>query len=643
MTWAEARRDEPGDAPGRTAAPSSGSLAPDSELHSYIRAFAGCGADAASFLWQSDLGIWFRIRLQATPAAEVRVAAEQVALPHRLTARELDVLTLLAIGLSNTEIGAVLVASPRTVSTHVEHILAKLRQTSRTGAAAMAVERGYLRLPLPGRGAARGSLTICRLHERVTAETDGSAVGDSASAPPGRWPGPRQPGRRRTSDRSLRIGSAFPLAGLASDDGRQMLNGSALAIGEINARGGIGGRLVEQVVVDVDIFSADGVERAFRQLFEADVDALTSGYVFPEDVAAGLAARYGAPYLHAMTSQSQAETVRDNNSAFRNVFQVCPTEVHYGPGFIRFLDQERARGWQPPNRRIAFVDTDLPSGQLLNARTVSAAERSGWEISAARTVPAISADWAALTDELERLEPAAVMIAQFLAEELAAFQRLAAARLPATVIYAIYAPSVPEFLKIAGRDAEGIVWATVTGTYDDSIGQRFRADYASSYGQPPGWSHAGIAYDEIHLLAQAWMAVPQPRDFAAVSREVRRLRYRGVNGSYFLDNAEQSGLGFPDTTPDPSLGQAHLVLQVQDGSHLIISPPPYAESRFRIPTSLRRRGGPGNGSLVEQARHPATHSDDEGEAGVGRAKLPDQPAASTSRAYPAGSCPMTWR
>ncbi|HEX7994295.1 MAG TPA: ABC transporter substrate-binding protein, partial [Streptosporangiaceae bacterium] len=384
-------------------------------------------------------------------------------------------------------------------------------------------------------------------------------------------------------ERTLRIGSAFPLGGLAGDDGPQMVNGSALAIGQLNARGGIGGRLIEQIVVDVDVFSPDGVAKAFRQLFEADVDGVTSGYVFPEDVAAGLAAQYGAPYLHAMTSQSQAQTVRDNQAAFRNVFQVCPTEVHYGPGFVRFLDTELEKGWQPRSRRIAFVDTDLPSGQLLNARTVSAAEQSGWLISAARTVAAIGADWAALARDLERLEPAAVMIAQFLPGELAAFQRQAAARLPGTVIYAIYAPSVPEFLKIAGPDAEGTVWATVTGTYDDSIGQRFRADYADAFGELPGWSHAGIAYDEIHLLARAWMSVRQPRDFAAVSRELRQVRYRGVNGSYFLDNAEQSGLGFPDTTRDPSLGQAHLVLQVQDGSHRIISPAPYAESRFREP------------------------------------------------------------
>ena len=48
------------------------------------------------------------------------------------------------------------------------------------------------------------------------------------------------------------------------------------------------------------------------------------------------------------------------------------------------------------------------------------------------------------------------------------------------------------------------------------------------------------------------MAVPNPSHFPAVASQLRRLRYRGVNGSYYLDNAGQSGLGFPDVTRDPS-------------------------------------------------------------------------------------------
>ena len=589
MTQQQTQHKGVGVHPGLSGTPSPGDRAvPPAALGAYISAFTATGADAAAFYWTLCDGGWQRIRLTALASQDVRVEARPADLPFRLTARELDVLTLMAIGLSNVEIGNCLVASPRTVSTHVEHILAKLGQASRSGAAAMAVEHGLLRLPLPGQGEFPDGLTICRMHVLAGQHADSSAPPTAPAS--GRL---SQPGlghgyvhRVVTERRSaLRLGSAFPLGGLAGDDGQQMRNGSALAVAEINAKGGIGGRPIEHVTVDVDIFSADGVQRAFETLFAAGVDGLTSGYVFPEHVAARLASSYGAPYVHAMTSQAQAETVRDNHAAFRNLFQVCPTEVNYGPGFVRFLDQAQVSGWRPRNRRIAIVDTDMPSGLMVNPLTLAAAGMSGWDIAAARTVPGISADWAEVVGELERLDPAAIMIAQFLAGELAAFQREAAARLPDTVIYAIYAPSVPEFLQNAGTAAEGLVWATVTGTYDDSIGQNFRARYTAAYGKPPGWSHAGIAYDEVHLLAHAWRAVADPRDYSAVSRELRQLRYRGVNGAYFLDNAEQSGLSFPDTTPDPSLGQAHLVLQVQHGAHRIISPAPYAEARFVPPQS----------------------------------------------------------
>jgi branched-chain amino acid transport system substrate-binding protein len=285
-----------------------------------------------------------------------------------------------------------------------------------------------------------------------------------------------------------------------------------------------------------------------------------------------------------MTSESQAQIVRDNHADHGGVFQVCPTELYYGPGFIRFLNELREGSWRPPNRRLAFVETPLPSGQMVNQLAIEMAEHSGWQITSVETVPALGADWPAVTERIERLNPAAIMITQFLAGELASFQRLIVQRLPELLVYAIYAPSVPEFLELAGQASEGLVWATVTGTYSDRLGRRFCADYARAFGRPAGRSHAGIAYDEVNLLAQTWMAVPNPSHFPAVASQLRRLRYRGVNGSYYLDNAGQSGLGFPDVTLDPSLGQAHLVFQVQNGTHRIISPQPYAESTFRRPS-----------------------------------------------------------
>jgi DNA-binding CsgD family transcriptional regulator len=59
---------------------------------------------------------------------------------HGLTARELEVLRLVAAGKTNREIAATLVVSEHTVARHVQNIFAKLRVSSRTAATAFAFE-----------------------------------------------------------------------------------------------------------------------------------------------------------------------------------------------------------------------------------------------------------------------------------------------------------------------------------------------------------------------------------------------------------------------------------------------------------------------------------------------------------------------
>jgi DNA-binding NarL/FixJ family response regulator len=58
---------------------------------------------------------------------------------RRLTKRELEILTLLARGLTQAQIAEHLVISPKTVGTHIEHILAKLGVRSRAQAVAVAL------------------------------------------------------------------------------------------------------------------------------------------------------------------------------------------------------------------------------------------------------------------------------------------------------------------------------------------------------------------------------------------------------------------------------------------------------------------------------------------------------------------------
>jgi DNA-binding NarL/FixJ family response regulator len=65
--------------------------------------------------------------------------------PAGLTTRELEVLRLLARGLSNKQIAAELVISPKTAGSHVEHIYRKIDASNRAQASLFAMRHGLMR------------------------------------------------------------------------------------------------------------------------------------------------------------------------------------------------------------------------------------------------------------------------------------------------------------------------------------------------------------------------------------------------------------------------------------------------------------------------------------------------------------------
>ena len=83
------------------------------------------------------------VTMSTTAPAEpfpIPQAAQAPTYPAGLTAREVEVLRLVAQGLSDAQVAAQLVISPRTVNSHLTSIYNKLGVDSRTAASRFAVE-----------------------------------------------------------------------------------------------------------------------------------------------------------------------------------------------------------------------------------------------------------------------------------------------------------------------------------------------------------------------------------------------------------------------------------------------------------------------------------------------------------------------
>ena len=101
--------------------------------------------DTAELEWDAACRV-FR-QLAAAPEVARVEALSRRAVPAAaggLTARELQVLRLVAAGKSNRAIAAELVISEHTVARHVQNIFAKLDVSSRSAATAFAFEHGLL-------------------------------------------------------------------------------------------------------------------------------------------------------------------------------------------------------------------------------------------------------------------------------------------------------------------------------------------------------------------------------------------------------------------------------------------------------------------------------------------------------------------
>src|SRR3954454_5168098 len=383
----------------------------------------------------------------------------------------------------------------------------------------------------------------------------------------------------------LKIGVLAPVTGAAAADGQEMVRGIRLGVAEVNAGGGVGGRPLRVELLDAKDQTPEIMTSAMRKFVADRVAAVYAPFLTYTSVETPIIGRAKIPLFHVNTFQGNVDFAV--KSGYRNIFQLCPSEIWYASGFIDVMQRLIDAGkFKPRNKTVAVVSSN-DAYSISIARTFRKDVGAlGWKVIQFDTYTVPQSEWGSTLTRIRKHAPDVVFHSDYFVGDEASFIKRFAESPSRSLVYQQYAPSVPEYLKLAGKAADGVLWATTTGTIvDDDLGKKFVAAYRAAYKTDPGLANAGNQYDGVKLWAQAAGMAKDPLDYDEVGDHVRNMVVRGVNGAYKL-GPQQTNLPYPAKEKDHSLGEPLLTFQIQDGKQVLIGPDPYTKGEFQLPSWL---------------------------------------------------------
>ena len=382
----------------------------------------------------------------------------------------------------------------------------------------------------------------------------------------------------------IRAVGIFPLGGFIAADGEEMRNGVVMAIDELNANGGVLGATIRYIEVDDGDSQAEDITTAFNRAVETEnPDVIFSGYHLASGPEFDIVADAERLYYNVNTQQRWIDLYDKDPERYWSSFQCDPADTWYGGGFALWADDMVEQGAIEIDKTAAILSGDDPYDSFIAQNFESKIKELGWDVIHKGTFTAGQVpDWGPLLAGVRSSPPGMLFTTDYNpADDAAMAKQWAQNPVAGTLVYQQYGPSVPEYLELAGDAANGMIWATVLGLLPDKIGNDFRARYEEKFNKQPGWANAGGCYDEVMVWAKAVAAAGTWSDYRRVATETEKLIHRGTTGGISFES--HAGLAYPGQTPDPSIGQAHIIAQIQDAKQVVISPDPYTTGDFQPP------------------------------------------------------------
>ena len=351
------------------------------------------------------------------------------------------------------------------------------------------------------------------------------------------------------------------------------------AVEDINARGGLFGRQLEIVTYDVEDVMPEKVTASSEALVLGEkVDlSITSWIDYGVDVKAY--GRYDVPYMGGAATTLSLQAYQEAPDDYWNTLMYWPPEKEYARASWPQLMQ---LPYEYPNKKIFIVNEDDQWSHFIADEYALLAEKDGWEVAGAETVPTATVEFGATLTKIKAADPAIVIVISLSPAAEAAFMSQFLKDPTNSLVQMPYCPAAPEWLTLNGANAEGVLWSTTLAVLPGPEGEAFKQKFIDRFGADT-WnvSYSTGLWDMMHFWENAVKAAGSVTDYKAIMEYIATNEYAGFNGKYVFPKETNTVVGGDDYIPAP-------FYQVQKGVHVQLLPEKWAQGEFIVPPWIKK-------------------------------------------------------
>lgn len=324
------------------------------------------------------------------------------------------------------------------------------------------------------------------------------------------------------------IGTSFPMSGSVAADGNLIVDAIQLAVDQVNAEGGISGKMVELVKEDDEATPTSASAIANKFVENKDILGVVTSY--NSSCCLAQVPIYEEAGLTAISPVATSPALTGISDYF---YRTAPSDAYVGKVGA---DLCQKLVW----KSVALLYENDDYGMGISKEFEAQASTIGIDIATTQTfVYGETVDFGTILTTVKDSGADGMFVCGLVTETGLLCEQKASygcENIPVAGANGLYSPAIFEY----GDAVDGIYVIGEFSAEDSSeVVQKFVQDYKAKYEEEPG-NWAALAYDATMVLLESMKNIDGELTREAINKEVSQISYEGVAGTYKFENGDSS-------------------------------------------------------------------------------------------------------